>query len=153
MRVVKNARSRPANGTTSTRTIGARSAGAERRSIATDQVKRDGSGDGRSEELVDARRYDARAGEGWNRNGRRDVGKRRESNGPRGVNAMTLTRAGLTTVVGTLLVGTRTHAVGSAVGRMGWAIRLRRRASRSDSDSSRHGHSRRLSGLHLQPDH
>jgi hypothetical protein len=103
---------------------------------------------------------------------------------------MTLTRAGLTTVVRARLVRTRTHwcvfaqgstfeggrmfevvfvdagqvhrganalcsvvrsVVGSAVGRMARAIRLRRCASRNDS--CRYGHSRRLSGLQLQPDH
>ena len=86
---------------------------------------RNGSGDGRSKKLVDTRRDELRAGEGWNRIGSHDVGKRREGNRRRRVDAITLTRAGVTTIVGAhwgMFVG--------AVRGMRGAIRLRRIAGR-----------------------
>jgi hypothetical protein len=113
---------------------------------------RNGSGDGRSKKLVDARRDELRAGEGWNRIGCHDVGKRREGKRRRRVDAMTLTRAGVTTIVGAhwgMFVG--------AVRRMRGAISLRPIAGRlTHSASCRrqgHVHRRRSSNLKLQPDH
>ena len=53
-----------------------------------------------SKKLVDARRDELGAGEGGNGIGCQDVGKRREGNRRWRINAMTLTRAGVTAIVG-----------------------------------------------------
>ena len=87
MRNVKDARSQPA-------LLGRRQVRMSR------PFNRKGSGDGRPKKLVDARRDELGAGEGGNGIGCQDVGKRREDNRRWRVNAMTLTGAGVTAIVG-----------------------------------------------------
>ena len=128
----------------------------DRRQVRTSRpFNRNGLGDGRSKELVDTGRDELRAREGRDGIGCHDVGKRREGNHRRRVDAMALTRIGVTTVVGShwgMLVG--------AVGRVRGAIRLRPGtgvggALTHSASDRRHGHvrRRRSSNLKLQPDH
>ncbi len=144
MRNVKDARSHPT-------LVGRRQVRMSR------PFNRKGSGDGRSKKLVDARRDELRAGEGGNGIGCQDVGKRREGNRRRRINAVTLTRAGVTTIVGarwTMFVSA--HRMGAdssgasrissnrilgcirgAVGRMRRAISLRPSVGRLAHSASR----------------
>jgi hypothetical protein len=131
---------------------------------------------------VDARRDELRAVEGGNGIGCHDVGKRREGNRRGRVDAMTLTRAGVTAIVGahrsmfrrSVIVDARrigasrffgcARHVRGPVGRMRRAINLRPSVGRVAHCVSRlayspslmrhcHMHRRRLSNLELQPDH
>ena len=105
MRDVKDTRSNPA-------LVGRRQVRVSR------PFNRKGSGDGRSKKLVDTRCGELRAGKGGNGIGCYDVGKRREGNRRRRVDAMTLTRARVTAIVGAhwgMFIGA--HRMGT--GRMG----------------------------------
>ena len=148
MRDIKNARSHPA--------LEPDRLPVGRRQVRTSRpFNRNGSGDGRSKKLVDTRRDELRAGEGRDGIGCHDVGKRREGNRRRRVDAMTLTRAGVTTIMSAhwgMFVG--------AVGRVRGTVRLRpgtgARGVPTRCASDRwHGHvrRRRSSNLKLQPDH
>ena len=128
---------------------------------------RNGSGNGRSKELVDARRDELRARQGGNRIGCLDVAKCREVDRHRRVDAMTLTRAGVTAVVGAhgsvatrrgvfdhvcRVIRRRLNALLGVVGRMRGTIQLCRCRSYRYR-RHRHRRSHCLGDLQLQPEH